>query len=163
VDTCVSIWCEEPNILHTQLKSIICNIISLSHHSHYAKHHFIQKSPGHGGEWREHICLLSGFPPFCTCHLLGRVDTKKRQKECMGHRDLVFLPFSSRVVHARGLCFFLCFHVENSLKTVENRTGGRRGLVPVHRSRRDARNDRLHLHPFHHSFSNISRVYFNIL
>jgi hypothetical protein len=66
-----------------------------------------------------------GAPPFCPRHLLGRVDTKKRQKECMGHRDLVFLPFSSRVV--RGLCFFffLCFHVENSLKTVESQTGGR--------------------------------------
>jgi hypothetical protein len=53
------------------------------------------------------------------------VSTPKKGKK---NRDLVFfffLPFSSRVVRARGLCFFLCFHVENSLKTVESRTGGR--------------------------------------
>jgi hypothetical protein len=49
------------------------------------------------------LCLLSGLPPFCPRHLLGRVNTKKRQKECTGHRDLVFWPFSSRVVRARGL------------------------------------------------------------
>jgi hypothetical protein len=69
--------------------------------------------------WKN-VCLLSGSPPFCPRHLLGRVDSKKRQKECTGHRDLVFLPFPSRV---RGLCFFLCV---STLKTVESRTGGRR-------------------------------------
>jgi hypothetical protein len=40
------------------------------------------------------LCLLSGFPPFCPHHLLGRVDTKKEQKECMGHRGL----FQSRTL-----------------------------------------------------------------
>jgi hypothetical protein len=81
------------------------------HATRNTKHH-----PGFPAQF----CLLSGFPPFCPRHLLGRVDTKKRQKECMGHRDLVFLPFSSRVVRARGLCFFFVFPrgklVENSRK-----------------------------------------------
>jgi hypothetical protein len=74
---------------------------------------------------KEHICLLSGSPPFCPRHLLGRVDTKKRQKECMGHRDLVFC-LSPHVLYVRLDFVFFVFPrgklVENSQKPDRRQT-----------------------------------------
>jgi hypothetical protein len=68
------------------------------------------------------------FSSFLPSPLTGLCRHQKGKKN-VWDRDLVFLPFASRVVRAtrtRGLWFFfVCFHVENSLKTVESWTGGR--------------------------------------